>query len=114
MTRRPAALAAALVTALLLAGCGGSDPVHGKVTEKEYDRARTTWSTETKTKRVCTTSRRRSGKRTTTSRTCHNVSTGTKRVAHRHPECWELDLDTGRDICVSEHTWRTTDVGDHY
>lgn len=98
---------------LLISGCGPAQP-HGTVTGKEHEAAHTTWHTVPKTKRVCTRSSRRVGKSTSTSRSCRTVPDGTRRVADVKPECWELDLSTGDEVCVSEHTWRTTRVGDHY
>jgi hypothetical protein len=109
VNRRLAATLAALTTtvALALVGCGATE-VHGTVTSKEHDQARTEWKTEPKTKRVCTTSRR-SGK---TTQSCKTVADGTQRVAHYKPECWELELDTGQEVCVSEDTWHATAIGD--
>ncbi|GHA01050.1 hypothetical protein ACFOOM_12435 [Streptomyces echinoruber] len=113
--KAPRSLLAAVAAAglLLLAGCGSSQP-HGTVTGKDYEAARTTWHTVTTTKRVCTTSSRRVGKSTSTVRSCRTVPTGIRRVAGYRPACWQLELSTGDEVCVSEHTWRTTHVGDHY
>ncbi|HET6636787.1 MAG TPA: hypothetical protein VFH77_17350 [Streptomyces sp.] len=106
-------LAAAVTAGLLLAGCGASGP-HGTVTGKEHDPAQTHWRTVAKTKRVCTTTSRRTGKTTSRSRSCRTVPDGTRRVADHSPECWELELDTGDEVCVSEDTWRATAIGDQY
>jgi hypothetical protein len=101
------------VALLALAACGATGP-HGTVTGKEHEPSHTTWRTVPKTKRVCAKTTRRTSKGTSTSRSCRDVPDGTRRVADVKPECWELELDTGNEVCVSEHTWRTTRVGDHY
>ncbi|MFD4258188.1 hypothetical protein ACFWR9_11295 [Streptomyces sp. NPDC058534] len=104
----------AVVTAVaLLAGCGGQGP-QGTVTGKEHEDARTTWRTEPKTRQECTTKTRRIGKSTTTYRDCRTVPDGTRSVMDVKPECWELELDTGDEVCVSEDVWNATAVGDEY
>jgi hypothetical protein len=111
--RALAALGAALTAAALtLTACGTNPDVHGTVTAKEHDAAHTSWRTEAKTKRVCTTSTRRTGKTTSTSRSCRSVPDGTRRVSHHEPECWELKLDSGDEVCVSAEKWTATAVGD--
>lgn len=110
---RSLAAAAAATCALLLASCT-SDAPHGTVTEKEYEARQTIWRTVPKTKQVCSTSTRRTSSGTSTSRSCRSVPDGTRRVADVTPECWELELDSGDEVCVSEDTWRATDVGDFY
>jgi hypothetical protein len=101
------------VAALTLAtACSGSSTPHGTVTGKEHDPARTTWSTETKYRQSCTTSTSRVGKKTSTRRSCRSVPNGTRRVAHRTAECWELELDTGDEVCVSAAKWLKARVGD--
>ncbi|MFE7238806.1 hypothetical protein [Streptomyces sp. NPDC057580] len=108
--RRITALAAVSVTVLLLASCGSSK-VHGTVTEKEYKPARTTWTTEPVTKRQCTTSRS-NGK---TKRSCRTVRTGTHRVSHRHPACWQIELnDDAHELCISKSRWDKVRVGDRW
>lgn len=108
--RRIAALAAVPATVLLLVACGSSK-VHGTITEKEYKPARTTWTTESVTKRECTTSRR-GGK---TKRSCHTVQTGTHRVPHRHPACWQIELDDdAHELCIAKARWDKVRVGDRW
>ncbi|MFJ8153895.1 hypothetical protein [Streptomyces sp. NPDC094468] len=111
---RHRALAALASAALLaLSGCGAGS-AHGTVAGKHHEPSHTTWSTVPRTKQVCTTTTRRTGGKTSRSRSCHSVSAGTRHVSHTTPECWELLLDTGADVCVSRHTWLTTSVGDKY
>ena len=105
---------AALATCVLtLVSCGSSTP-QGTGPGKEHEAAHTTWSTVPTKKRVCTWTTRRVGKKTSRVQSCSTVSAGTRQVAHTTPECWELELDTGDEVCVSAHTWRTTAVGDKY
>lgn len=113
-SRAVTAVVAALAAVALLAGCGGSTGPQGTVTGKEHDDARTTWRTEPKTKQECTTKTRRVGKSTTTYRDCRAVPDGTRRVYDFHPECWELELDSGDEVCVSEDVWNATAIGDEY
>ncbi|NUU23332.1 MAG: hypothetical protein HOV68_17745 [Streptomycetaceae bacterium] len=110
-----ARLAAATVAALaLLAGCGSAAP-HGTVTEKEYKPGKTTWSTEPKTKKVCSTTTRGSGQNRTTSRSCKTVTTGTKRVKHYTPACWQIELDDdAHELCVSQREYDAVQVGDEW
>ncbi|MEU3899784.1 hypothetical protein [Streptomyces sp. NPDC045251] len=108
------AVVAAVAAVALLAGCGGPAGPQGTVTGKEHDDARTTWRTEPKTKQQCTTRTRRVGKSTTTYRDCRTVPDGTRRVHDFHPECWELHLDSGEEVCVSEDVWNATAIGDEY
>ncbi|MFI6248990.1 hypothetical protein [Streptomyces sp. NPDC051016] len=111
---RPFTVAALSAAALLaLAGCGPSGP-HGTVTDKEYEAAHTSRQTVPATKHVCTWTAKRSGTTTTRKRSCRDIAAGTRTVTHTRPECWELELDTGDEVCVSHHTWLTTDVGDKY
>ncbi|MEV7232544.1 hypothetical protein AB0N06_00650 [Streptomyces sp. NPDC051020] len=108
--RRIAALAAVPVAVLLLAACGSSE-VHGTITEKEYKPARTTWKTEPVTKRACTTSRS-NGK---TKKSCRTVRTGTHRVSHRRPACWQIELDDdAHELCISKSRWKKVRVGDRW
>ncbi|MFJ2004745.1 hypothetical protein [Streptomyces chartreusis] len=109
MTARPLAAAAAATGFLLLASCGVTEP-HGTVTEKEHEPEHRTWRTEPKTKQECTTRKTSNG----TSTSCRTVPDGTRRVLDVKPECWELELDSGDEVCVSEDTWRATSVGDFY
>jgi hypothetical protein len=110
---RAAAAAIVALAGLLLAGCGGPAQPHGTVVDKDHERAVTHWRTVPKTKRVCTTSRR-AGTKARPQRMCSQVAVGTRRVSETTPECWELELDTGDEVCVSARTWRRTDVGDPY
>ncbi|MGW6292440.1 hypothetical protein [Streptomyces sp. NPDC055058] len=113
--RARAVLAAVAAAAgLVLAGCGAGAGPHGTVTGKEYEPAKTTWRTEMKFKQQCTSRTRRAGTTTSTYQDCRTVPDGTRRVADYRPECWELDLDSGDDVCVSEDVWRRTAVGDEY
>jgi hypothetical protein len=113
MSRPLAALGAVLTAvALSLTACGGDTAPHGKVTGKEHDAAVTVWRTETKTRQVCTTSSRKVGKTTKTSRSCRSAPNGTRRVPHTTPECWELELDSGDEVCVTAAKWHATDIGD--
>lgn len=114
MRRLLAAICAALTIAALATACGNtSSTTHGTVTAKDHEPARTTWTTQKKYRHVCSTTTRRSGKKTRTVRTCHDVRNGTKRVAHRSRECWGLDLSTGDHLCVTAAKWIKTRVGDH-
>jgi hypothetical protein len=107
------AAVAAAATVVLLAGCGTPGP-EGTVTGKEHDEARTTWRTEPKTRQQCTTKSRRVGKTTSTYEDCRTVTDGTRQVADHRPECWELELDSGDEVCVSADVWNTTAIGDEY
>ncbi|MEV6014685.1 hypothetical protein [Streptomyces sp. NPDC051997] len=111
MRRLLAALAAAL-TLTLATACSGDGTPHGTVTGKEHNPARTTWSTETTYRKSCTTSTSRTGKKTSTHRSCRSIPNGTHRVAHRTAECWQLELDTGTEACVTAAKWLKTRVGD--
>ncbi|WND34003.1 hypothetical protein RI578_06705 [Streptomyces sp. BB1-1-1] len=113
-SRAVTAVIAVLAAVALLAGCGGLAGPQGTVTGKEHDDARTTWRTEPKTRQDCTLKTRRIGKSTTTYRDCRTVPDGTRRVHEVHPECWELELDTGDEVCVSEDVWNATAIGDEY
>lgn len=101
MTGRP--VLAALAAVLLLAACG-TGPAHATVTGKEYKPPIITWHTVPITRRVCATKRR----------SCRTVTTGHRRTAVHRPACWQLELDTGAEVCVSARTWRRTHLGDHY
>ncbi|SCE27217.1 hypothetical protein [Streptomyces sp. PpalLS-921] len=108
--RNATVLAAISVAVLLLAACGSSD-VHGTITEKEHKAARTTWSTEPVTKRQCTTTK----KNGTSKKSCSTVKTGTKRVSHREPECWQIELDDDRhELCIAKSRWDKVRVGDRW
>ncbi|MET9158250.1 hypothetical protein ABZX56_11020 [Streptomyces parvulus] len=104
------AIVAAAAALALLAGCGAGAGPSGTVTEKEHEDARTTWRTEPKTKQECTSRRTSTG----TTRSCRTVPDGTRRVRDVKPECWELELDTGDEVCVDEDLWNRTAVGDEY
>ncbi|MFJ6730051.1 hypothetical protein ACIQPQ_34645 [Streptomyces sp. NPDC091281] len=110
VNRAARAITAALIAGagLLAAGCTETGGPHGTVTGKEHELARTTWRTVPKTKRVCTKTRNRPAT------LCSTVADGTRRTLVTKPECWELDLDTGAEVCVSEDTWRDTTIGDRY
>lgn len=111
MRRALAALGGILTAVALVVACG-SDPAH--VTGKGHVAGHTAYSTVTKTKRVCTTSSKRSGKKTSSKRTCSRIPVSSKRVRHWVPGCWELRLDTGGHVCVSASKWLKTDIGDRY
>lgn len=115
MRRLLAAICAALTIAALATACGntGSSTPHGTVTAKDHEPARTTWARQPKYRHVCSTTTRRSGKKTRTSKSCRDVRNGTKRVYHRSRECWGLDLSTGDHVCVTAAKWIKTRVGDH-
>lgn len=108
MRRALAMLGVALTgVAFVLTAC--SPPaVHGRVLGKAYQPAHTTWSTQTATRRVCTTA----GGRKTTRRSCSQIPTGMRRVAHHTAACWQLQLDSGRFICVTASRWQHIHVGD--
>jgi hypothetical protein len=94
MTRMVAALAA-LLLAIPLSGCGGSDVTSGTVTGKEHDQAKTTCKTTTD---------RKTKKKT---RTC------TTKQGH-----WEIDIrdssgNTG-EVKVDQATYDRVQVGQHY
>jgi hypothetical protein len=111
-----AAVCAALTIAALVTACGNASgtTVHGRVTAKDYEPARSTWTWQPTTRQACTTTTRRSGKKTRTSRSCRTVRTGRHRVTHHTPACWLLQLDTGGTVCVSATRWHRTHVGDRY
>lgn len=113
MRRFLAALGAALTVAALTTACSHvpSTP-HGTVTAKDHEPSRTTWTIGTRYRRACTTTTRRTGKKTRTVRSCRNVPNGTRRIYHHSPECWGLDLASGEHLCVSAATWLKTRVGD--
>lgn len=113
MRRVLAALCAALTVTALTTGCSHvpSTP-HGTVTAKDHEPARTTWTTATRYRTSCATKTRRSGKKTRTSRSCRQIPNGRKRIYHRSPECWGLDLTTGDHLCVTASKWIKTRVGD--
>ncbi|MFJ8006141.1 hypothetical protein [Streptomyces fagopyri] len=117
--RRPAAALAAVLTAVTLmttAACTTIGPsrttVHGTVISKSYEPAATVWHTETRTRRSCTTTSRRSGSTTRQVRTCRAVPAGLRRVAHRVPACWDLHLSSGHHLCVTHTRWRRTRIND--
>lgn len=115
MRRLLAAVCAALTVMALVSACSsGHHAPHGTVTAKDHEAARTTWTRQTKYRHICTTKTRRSGKKSRTIHTCHDVRNGTKRVAHRSRECWGLDLSTGDHVCVTATKWIKTRVGDRY
>ncbi|MFI0262526.1 hypothetical protein ACH4OW_26195 [Streptomyces sp. NPDC017056] len=96
----------ALVTVLsagvvALISCGAAP--HGTVTGKEYKATGNQWTTEPQTKRSC------SG--TGAKRSCRTVGDGSRRVQRPRPECWEIELDTGDEICVSRGQWDKARVG---
>lgn len=96
------ALAGILV---LGAGCT-PEPESGIVTEKEYEKARTTTTQDCRT-----TTTTRNGRATSTT-SC------TPRTTY-YPECWEIDYEdeatdaTGED-CVSEELYEALEIGDEY
>ena len=113
MRRLLAAVCAALTVAALVTACStATGTPHGRVTAKDHEPARTTWTTGTRYRHACTTSTRRSGKKTRTIRSCRNIPDGTRRIVHRSPECWGIDLDTGDHLCVTAHKWIKVRVGD--
>ncbi|MFE6362927.1 hypothetical protein ACFVP3_23375 [Streptomyces sp. NPDC057806] len=112
--RAATAVAAAVAAVALLAGCGSSADPHGTVTGKEHEPSRTVWRTEPKTKQQCTTKTRRIGTTTSTYQDCRTVPDGTRQVADYKAECWELDLDSGEEVCVSKDLWHSTAIGDEY
>lgn len=115
MSRFLAALGAALTIAALVTACSsGHHTPHGRVIAKDHEAARTTWTTGTRYRQACTTSTRRVGKKTSRTRSCRQVPNGTRRIIHRSPECWGLDLDTGDHLCITAHKWIKVRVGDQY
>lgn len=101
------------VWALATACAGGHTGPHGTVTAKDHEPVRTTWTTGTRYRRVCTTRTRYSGKKARAARSCRSVPNGTRRIVHHSRECWGLDLSTGDHLCVSAAKWLKTRVGDH-
>ncbi|WP_326697571.1 hypothetical protein OG909_09630 [Streptomyces sp. NBC_01754] len=98
------------VAVLLLAACG-SNGVHGTITEKEHKAARTTWTREPVTERRCTTAKSNG----TSKKSCRTVKTGTKRVSHRKPECWQIELDDDKhELCIPKSRWDKVRVGDRW
>ncbi|GAA2107760.1 hypothetical protein [Streptomyces synnematoformans] len=113
MSARTAAASAAAIAALALLAACGSD-LHGTVTEKEYEPAKTSWKTVPETRQECTTSTKRSGKTSRRVRSCKDIQVGTKKVRHTAPACWEIELDHDRDVCVSKQKFEATSVGDEW
>lgn len=113
-TRAARAGVAAVAAVALLTGCGGATGPEGTVTGKEHEPQRTMSRTEPKTKQQCTTTTRRTSTGPTTSRSCHTVPDGTRLVTDVHPECWELELDTGDEVCTDPDEWQRTRIGDEY
>jgi hypothetical protein len=105
-TASPAALFAVLLT---VTGC--TTTTH-TVVEKEHLPARAEWRTEHQTRQKCTTTTRRSTTGTRSDRSCRPVPDGTRQVRYQRPECWELELDSGQEVCVARDVWRRTKVGD--
>jgi hypothetical protein len=100
-----AAVCAALTVYALVTACSSATATpHGRVTAKDHEPSRTTWTTGTRYRHVCTTTSR--------TRSCRQVPNGTRRIIHRSPECWGLDLDTGDHVCVTAHKWLKVRVGD--
>lgn len=93
------------VVAFALAACS-APAVHGRVLGKAYMPAHTTWTTQTRTHRVCATS---DGRKTSA---CSRLPSSMRRVAHRAAACWQLQLDSGRFMCVSSTRWHHIHVGD--
>lgn len=111
--RARTAAPAALIASVLLAGCG-SEELHGTVTEKEHKPAASSWRTVPETREKCSTSTRRAGKTTRRVRSCKTIQIGTKRVRETKPECWEIELDGDRDVCVDRERFERTEVGDRW
>ncbi|MEU9057347.1 hypothetical protein AB0D13_00260 [Streptomyces sp. NPDC048430] len=43
------------------------------------------------------------------------MKTGTKRVSHREPECWQIELnDDEHELCISHARWDKVRVGDKW
>jgi hypothetical protein len=114
VSRLLAAVCAALTIAALVAACGNASGhnVHGRVTDRDYEPARSTWTWQPTTRQKCTTTTRRYGNKTSSSRSCRTVRTGRHRIVHHTPACWLLQLDTGPTLCVSAGKWHRTHVGD--
>lgn len=101
-------LAAAAASAFWggVAGCS-DEPVNGTVADKEYKPAKTQTSKVPVYKDVCSYSR---GKRT-----CRKVQSGTAtKTWTQTPECFELELTSGWEGCVSREAWENLGVGDVY
>lgn len=109
------AVAVATLAVLALAGCGTAEEPHGQVTQKEHKLATTTWKTVPKTKRVCESKTTGSGKSKRTKQSCKTINVGTKRVPHRTPECWQIELNHDEhELCVSKEEYDAVKVGDDW
>lgn len=100
--------AVATVLALALTACSAGHTVHGRVTGKTYLPGHTVWTTQTRTRHVCTTTHGRK----TTKRTCSSLPVSMRRVPHHAAACWQLELDNGNELCVTAAKWHHTRIGD--
>lgn len=92
---------------LALTACGEKPSVQGTVTEKEYEKAVWQFKQEPVHTDRCTTNRGQ--------RTCSRHQTGTRQVhVLTRPECYELELDSGWEGCVSRKAYEALNVGDKY
>lgn len=107
MKRSLSTLTTATILGLTLTACGESEPVVGVVVEKEYESA--VWDVQQQGvyTDIC------SG--VGTKRTCTKVRTGTRTVTVlKKAECYELELDTGWEGCVTRAAWKALNVEDTY
>lgn len=111
--------ATALLTAILLAACGGI--TEGTVYEKTYTPARDWTTTEPDYDTRCTTKTRMktvNGKtRTETYQDCQRYQDGWEEVAHHEDECYRVAFREGDDtssVCVTKEQYDAVEIGDPF
>lgn len=106
-----ATLLASAALGLSLAACGESEPVVGVVVEKEYEPAVWDHRQDPVYTQIC--GLKKVGG--VYQQSCQRVRTGTRKVdVLIRAECYEFDLDTGWEGCVSRDAWNALDVEDTY
>jgi hypothetical protein len=96
----------AMVAMALIATVAGCDSAGGRVVEKEYEPARTRVVSTPVYGTECAG--------TGTKRKCVSKQIGTRDDRKFDPECWELDLSDGSEVCVSRQVWESVKVGDFF
>ncbi|MEU1273051.1 hypothetical protein [Streptomyces sp. NPDC005799] len=116
MRRLLAAVCTVLTVAALVTACssGHAAAAHGRVTDKQYHPASSTWTWQPTTRRSCKTKTKRSGKKVRTTTSCRTVKTGRHRAVHHTAACWLLEIDHSATVCVSSTRWHHTHRGDRY